>query len=850
VRRLLRVTAIVGGVLVLLLGVVTAAGVFGVRRSLPDVEGRISMPGLATPVEVRRDSYGIPQLYADTAEDLFRAQGYVHAQDRFYEMDFRRHVTSGRLSEWFGEDQLKTDIFLRTLGWRRVAEQEFPKLLPTTRLYLTAYAEGVNAYLAGHSGGELSVEYTGGLLGPEAKPEPWTPVDSLAWLKAMAWDLRGNLDNEIDRVIASTKVSTDQVADLYPAYPFSEHAPIVTTPVPIAPPTVAPAPQAPGRAALPEGVDSALRSLRSSMADLPAQLGASDRSGIGSNSWVVSGSKTTTGKPLLANDPHLAPAMPSIWYQMGLHCRKKVPDCPFDVAGFTFSGVPGVMIGHNDRVAWGFTNLDPDVTDLFVERLSGDSYLYDDRWYPLASRTENIRVKGRPDPVRITVRATRHGPLVSDADAELRRVSQVAPASGQDPMADVTPALALRWTALIPGRTADAIFLLNQARDFGEFRKAAEAFEVPSQNLVYADVDGHIGYQAPGRVPVRRGGDGGWPMPGWTSAYGWIGWIPFDRMPYVFDPPKGYIVTANQAVIESSFPYKLADTWSYGYRSDRISDVLDSLTSSGRKVSPDDVAQLQLDTTNGLAKVLVPYLLRVRVSDFTSDGQDLLRRWDFSQPPDSQAAAYFNAVWKNLLASTFHDELPESTWPGGRDRWYEIVRKMLAEPRNVWWDNVKTRGVREDRDAILVQALTDARDELTMVMAKSPTRWRWGKLHQLTLKNQTFGSSGIAPLEKLFNRGPYELGGGSDAVNATGWEANKEGLPSYQVSTVPSMRMVVDLANLDQSRWINLTGASGHPTSPNYNDQAPLWVAGRTIQWPFTQRAIHEVAHSTLTLAP
>ncbi len=848
-RRLLRVTAIVGGVLVLLLGVVTAAGVLGVRRSFPEVEGRVSMPGLATPVEVRRDEYGIPQIYGDTAEDLFRAQGYVHAQDRFYEMDFRRHVTSGRLSEWFGESQLKTDIFLRTLGWRRVAELEFPKLLPTTRAYLTAYAEGVNTYLGERSGGQLSVEYTAGMLGPPAKPEPWTPVDSLAWLKAMAWDLRGNMENEIDRVIAATKVSTDRVATLYPGYPFKDHAPIVTTPVSMAPPVLQPQ-QSPGRAALPPGAVEALESLRSVVGGLPAQLGAGDRAGFGSNSWVVSGSRTTTGKPLLANDPHLAPAMPSIWYQMGLHCRKKAATCPFDVAGFTFSGVPGVMIGHNDRVAWGFTNLDPDVTDLFVERLNGDSYLYDDRWFPLASRTEEVRVKGRDEPVRITVRATRHGPLVSDADAELRRVSQVSPASGQDPMADVTPALALRWTALIPGRTADAIFLLNQARNFAEFRKAAEAFEVPSQNLIYADIDGHIGYQAPGKIPVRRGGDGGWPMPGWTSAYAWIGWVPFDRMPYVLDPPKGYIVTANQAVIESSFPYKLADTWSYGYRSDRISDVLDSLTKAGGKVSPDAMAQLQLDTSNGLAPILVPYLLRVRVSAFAAEGQTLLRGWDFSQPADSAAAAYFNAVWKNLLAVTFHDELPESTWPGGRDRWFEVVRGMLSDPDNPWWDDVSTRGVREDRDAMLARAMKDARDELTMVMAKSPERWRWGKLHQLSLTNQTFGSSGVAPLEALFNRGPYELSGGNDAVLATGWAANEEGLPGYEVSAVPSMRMVVDLANLDQSRWINLTGASGHPFSPNYNDQAPLWVAGRTIQWPFTEKAIRETAHSTLTLAP
>jgi penicillin G amidase len=855
VRRPLLTRLAVGVAIILAFALIASAGaaVVSIRRSLPDYDGRAALPGLTSDVDVRRDSQGVPQVYADTSEDLFRAQGYVHAQDRFFEMDFRRHLTAGRLAEWFGRDLVETDALVRTLGWRRVAERELPQLSVQARAYLDAYADGVNAYLAEHSGSRLSVEYTLGRLGPDERPEAWTPVDSLAWLKAMAWDLRANLDDEIDRALASTKLSPPRVGELYPAYPFARHAPIVAE----RDATVSSVARNPRRSALPPGTVDALRRVRQLLeASAPLGMGAAGSreggvgsgapSGLGSNSWVVAGRHTATGKPLLANDPHLAPAMPSIWHQAGLHCRTLSTTCRFDVSGFGFAGVPGVVIGHNHQIAWGFTNLGADVMDLYVERLDGNTFMYDGEREPLTTHRELIGIKGE-EPVGIEVRSTRHGPLLSDVHAQLRR-AVIRSTTGREAAAGGWQAgVSLRWTALQPGRTAEAIFRLNAARDWTQFRSAAELLEVPAQNLVYADVEGHIGYQAPGRIPVRREGTGEWAVPGWTSRYEWEGWVPFDKLPSVLDPKQGYIVTANQAVAPASYPYRLADRPAYGYRSDRIGDLLRRQIHAQGKLDGDTMERLQADTYNANAAVLVPYLQKVEVDGFTAQAQRLFDGWDFDQDADSAAAAYFNAVWRRLLALTFRDEIPSGAWPSGGDRWFEVMRRLVAQPDSRWWDDVRTKKVREDRDTMLAKAMVRARAELTKDLAKDPQRWRWGKLHRLELVNSSFGSSGIGPLERLFNRGPYEVGGGSDAVLATGWNAAGE---DYAVTSVPSMRMVVDLADFDRSRWINLTGVSGHPWSGHYNDQIDEWVAGKTVPWAFTRAGVRRAAEHRLVLAP
>ncbi|MFW6204767.1 MAG: penicillin acylase family protein, partial [Actinomycetota bacterium] len=804
-RRIALGLSVVAGLVVLAVVAAAAFTVWSVRRPFPGYDGTVELARLQGSVEVLRDEHGVPHIYADTAEDLFRAQGYVHAQDRFWEMDFRRHVTSGRLAELFGEDQVETDAFIRAMGWRDVAREELPLLDPATRRYLQAYADGVNAWLDGRSGGELGLAYTLlGLTGGDDSPERWSAVDSLAWLKAMAWDLRSNMEQEIDRALLAAELPVERVERLYPDYRYESHPPTVADEYLSSgpPPDVVDAEGEP----LPEQALPALRAAADAVGSLPGLVGTGG--GIGSNAWVVDGTRTTTGMPLLANDPHLAPAMPSIWYQAGLHCREVTEECPFDVTGFTFSGVPGVIIGHNDRIAWGFTNLGADVTDLYLEQVDGERYRVGDNWVPMDVRTETIRVAGAENR-SVTVRATRHGPLLSDHGDSLADVGESAPAAADDTLAEGAEyEVALRWTALEPGRTADALFLLNTARNWEEFREAAAHFEVPAQNLVYADVDGNIGYQAPGKIPVRAEGDGRWPVPGWTDEHEWVGYIPFDGLPSVRNPDEGYLVTANQPVTSPEYPFLLTRDFDYGHRAARIVELLER---SG-PLDAEAMVNVQMDSHNALAEEMVPYLLDLGdLGDYYGDGLELLRGWDYSQPADSAAAAYFNAVWANVLRLTFHDELPEEQWPDGDDRWFEVVRSLLEQPDDPYWDDVTTVGA-ESRDEILEQAARDARDQMTRLQGKDTENWSWGDVHALTLTEQTFGASGIGPVESLVNRGPFEVGGGLATVQATAWYPPE----GFETTWVPSMRMVVDLADLDASRWVDLTGVSGHPYHEHY----------------------------------
>ncbi|MFE3070905.1 penicillin acylase family protein [Streptomyces sp. NPDC059247] len=882
-------------------------GVSTVRASFPQTTGEIRLDGLAGEVEVKRDANGVPQIYADTETDLFRAQGYVQAQDRFYEMDVRRHVTAGRLSEMFGESQVETDSFLRTLGWRRVAQQEYDTVLSQeTKKYLQAYAEGVNAYLKDRDPAAISMEYAALALTNDYAIEPWTPVDSVAWLKAMAWDLRGNMQDEIDRSLMTSRLSASQIKQLYPEYPYALHQPIVgggavdgetgkfdpkgkadegdgTT-----------TGDTPGTG--PDGSDSAngssdssgpqtqLSALSEVLDGVPALLGPNGN-GIGSNSWVVGGKYTTSGKPLLANDPHLAPQLPSLWYQMGLHCRSVSATCRYDVAGYTFSGMPGVIIGHNDKIAWGLTNLGADVTDLYLERIGPDGYLVDGKVKPFTTREEVIKVAGGADR-RITVRSTGHGPLVSDRSAELEKVGQKAPVGNAAPDRGTGYGVSLQWTALQPGKSMDAIFALDRAKDFDEFRAAAKNFEVPSQNLIYADTEGNIGYQSPGKIPQRGKGDGTLPAPGWDSSYRWKGYVPFDRLPYEYNPPRGYIVTANQAVIDHrTYPELLTKDWGYGSRSQRINDLIESKTKDGGKISPDDMRTMQTDNRSEIATLLNPLLLKVDISDpYVREAQKLLEGWDYTQEPDSAAAAYFNAVWRNVLKLAFGEKLPkelrpegdcinvrpadatgpvdeqnklvrecgqrdpDSAQPDGGDRWYEVVRPLLKQEKSEWWvtPGNRTDQATETRDQLLARAMKDARWELTAKLGKDISTWSWGRLHQLTLRNQTLGTAGPDVVQRLLNRGPWNLGGGEAAVDATGWNA----AGGYEVIWVPSMRMVVNVGDWDKSRWINLTGASGHAFSSHYTDQTDAWARGELYDWAFGKAAVEATTRDTLLLKP
>ncbi len=840
--------------------VVVAAVVLGVvawstvRESLPSTEGEARLPGLSADVTVLRDDSGIPHLFGDSLDDLFRAQGYVHAQERFFEMDLRRHITAGRLSELVGSAGLETDKVVRTMGWRRVAEEELPTLDPQTRRVLQAYADGVNTYLRGRSPGAVSLEYTVlGLQLPLGDIEEWTPLDSLSWLKAMAWDLRGNYDDELARARLSGRVTEDQIDAIYPPYDSEVHPPILSEDewsLEGSSRSGAPARTEASRAVsatTAPAAQAAYAAVQAALDAVPQLVGRGE--GVGSNAWAVAGSRTSTGAPLLANDPHLAVAQPGIWIQNSLSCRRVTSECPLNVSGFSFAGVPGVIIGHNDRIAWGFTNLGPDVSDFYLERIIGNTYQRDGEWLPLEQRTETIAVAGGAEE-EITVRSTVHGPVLSDVLSELDDAGSRAPTQQKgDESADY--AVSLAWTGLLPGRTADAILGLNLATGFDEFRQAARSFAVPSQNLVYADTEGHIGYQTPGRIPVRRPAlprtpPGYWPAPGWDSDFDWQGFVDVEDLPWTLDPPDGTIVTANQQVTAGRSPF-LTTEWDAGWRSTRIMQRLAQLET----VTPQDMADIQMDDRDLFADALVPALLGVPLTArdsepdqqdllrFTEEARTLLRDWDRTTPAGdadaAAAAAYFNAVWRNLCELLFDDELPGDMKADGGARWRAAVQNLLADPESEWWDNALTPNVTEGRDEVLRQALVQARLELTRELGKDPSQWDWGKLHRLTLEHRVLGGEDVPDAVRwLFNEGPYDMPGSSAIVNANGWDAGA----GYEVDWAPSMRMVVDLSDLDASTWINQTGVSGHATDEHYADQVEDWVAGVQRPWPFSEEAV------------
>jgi len=870
-----RVALAVAALLVVVIGVVAVLAVTWVRRPFPQTEGDITVPGLGGRVTVIRGEHGIPQIYADNADDLFRAQGYVHAQDRFFEMDLRRHVTAGRLAELVGKSGVETDRVIRTLGWRRTAEAELPTLKPATRRYLQAYADGVNAYIHQQSNpSHMSLEYV--VLSrqvPDYRVEDWTPADSLAWLKAMAWDLRGDYNAELLRArLASGGMSMAQIQDLFPPYPYETNKPILSerdwqpgqsggAPTGATAKAASAVPSAAVlRAESSKPAGEAYAAVGRALSAVPQLLGRGD--GIGSNSWVVSGSRTSTGKPLLANDPHLGVSIPGIWYQVGLHCRSVSSSCPFDVAGYSFSGLPGVVIGHNQSIAWGMTNLGPDVSDFFLEQVRGDTCLRDGKQVPLTLRTETIKIGGGGEET-ITVRSTVHGPLLSDAIDSVGRAGQGPLVNGRTSPGAYE--VALQWTGLQVDRTADALFGLAQATDFQQFREAAKDFAAPAQNLVYADTAGNIGYQAPGKIPVRsrymQSAPGYWIRPGWVSAWDWRGYVPFDQMPWTYNPPEGFIVTANQPVTASGSPF-LTTEWDYGFRAQRIRTLLQGDT----KVTPAAMSRVQGDTRNQFAPVLVKALLGVdlRHDGFTKQAQDLLRGWDFTQPADDSdagaAAAFYNAVWANLLDLTFDDELPRDLWANGGDQWMQAMSVLLTKPRSTWWDDKRTAGVTEGESEVLRKALVQARLQLTEELGKEPADWRWGKLHQLTLRHQVLGGDDVpGVVSMLFNRGPFDLPGGSAIVDANGWNAadavadnQPNGTPSraYDVNWAPSMRMVVDLGHLDASQWVNQTGNSGHVYADSYDDQTKAWAKNELFDWPFSEKAVKDAGGDELTLKP
>ena len=831
------------GVLVLVVG---GYGIWSVQRAFPQTDDTLQVNGLHQQGTVQRDAHGIPVITAETAHDLFLAQGYVHAQDRFWEMDFRRHMTAGRLTELFGESQLGADKFLRSLDWHGIAAQEIANLPQRERAYYEAYADGVNAYLAERQGGALAFEYTVlGFQNRNYEPAPWTPVDSAAWLKAMAWDLRTNLEEETARALLTQQLDAERLADLYPEYPFDKHPIILTEDPDGSGSATADIPARTGMTAT--DTDATPRAATTIHADTHYLAGLADvltavdelmpavGEGIGSNSWVVAGQHTESGLPLLANDPHLGASLPSVWHQVHLRCATITDDCPYDVAGFSFSGLPGVVIGHNQHIAWGFTNLTTDVADFYVEKIQDDGYWHDGELRPFDTREETFTIAGG-DEVTMQVRSTHHGPILSDLEPSFEKVALNPPVGDDDaPPGDF--ALSLRWTALGVSTTAQSIFTLNRAQNFAEFRQAAYEFEVPGQNLIYADTEGNIGYQAPGKLPIRGAGDGYLPQPGWDSAYDWQGFIPFDELPVSYNPDAGYIITANNAIVTDEYPYFLSRDWDYGHRAARITELLESMIDSG-PLTVEMMSQVQLDTQFPGAEPLQEAYAAITIEDDNvREALELLATWDGHNDADSGAAAYANVLWEHVTRAMVQTQEADIR-RDDQSRFVEFFIAQLKDPESIWWGDSK--------EALLTGAAESAYHELVELQGADVQQWNWGELHALWPTHGTFGATGIGVLDALFNRGPYPTGGGAGVVNATGWDMEH----SYVTTTVPSMRMVTDLSDWDQSVWQNLTGTSGHAFHPNYVDQADDWAQGNHFPWPYSPEATESAAQTILILEP
>ncbi len=819
-------------------------------KSFPQINGQLHFQGLNGTVDIYRDKMGIPHIYATTTHDLFFAQGYVHAQDRFWQMDTWRHIGSGTLSEMFGDSQVQTDTFLRTLSWRQTAEAEWNSLSPQSRAILQAYTDGVNAYLKDHSGSAVSLEYSVlQLLTPGYRIEPWTPVNSLTWGKAMAWDLRGNMDEEIQRAVLLKTLTPKQIDELFPPYP-ADHPIIVNK---IGDGSTAASTNTSTEASASASVPTqTLDVAQANLGLLDSVLGPHG-DGIGSNSWVLSGKRTTTGFPILANDPHLAIQMPSIWYQIDLQCKPQNDGCPFDVAGFSFAGVPGVIIGHTNNIAWGFTNNGADVMDLFIEKVNPanpDQYEVNGQWVNFDKRTETINVAGGK-PVTVTIRSTRHGPVISDSYGDLTDKNP-----GNDPKfipfkqragVYLPPqyVIALEWTALKPSTPFEAIWGFDKANDWNDFREASRAFHVPSQNLIYADKQGNIGYQMPGDVPIRKSGDGRYPVPGWTGQYDWTGYIPFDQLPYTYNPTEGYIVTANNEVPPAGYPYFITADWDYGYRANRIVDMIKNAPG---KISLLEVQKMQGDMYDSNAAIFVPLLLQLNARSSLNQPTaiSLLKSWNYETQANSAAAAVFEAFWRHLLQNTFRDDLPPDYQPDGGSRWNEVMRNLVKNPNDPFWDDKTTKNKVETMDDILSKSLTDGVNEVQGHFGGNASKWKWGILHGAYFRNQTLGNSGIGLIEQLFDRGPYQVGGSEAVVDATGWSVNN----GYDTNWLPSMRMVVDLSDLDSSVTVHTTGQSGHAYNKHYDDMAPIWAIVSYYPMWYDPVKVKKAAEAHLILSP
>ena len=808
------------------------------RRAFPKTKGVVKVESLHAPVEIYRDRDGVPHIYADTMEDLLFAQGYVHAQDRFWQMEFWRRIGSGRLSELFGEAVLGVDIYIRTVNFRGLAEEEYEIMDDETRRYLESYSAGVNAYILDKKPRHLGLEFRLlKLQGLDLEIEPWTPVNTLTWFKVMAEDAQGNMREELYRIDIIRTVGIELAQDYFPEYDYVND-PIVVNDDEIT--FSGKKLETDGIAALTDEDISLLLSLNTGLVGAfdpytPMALGKGE--GVGSNAWVLSGDMTATGKPILANDPHLGIQMPSIWYEVGLHSKTGGgPDGtePFNLRGYSFAGVPWIILGNNDRIAWGMCFMSPDVQDLYIERINPhdpNQYEVNGRWVEMDIRREEIVIKEEDEPYVLLVRSTRHGPIVTDHGSMMSANSfDIIPQKSFPENLELS-ALSLRWTALQPMEINRMLLWLGRARNYEEFREAVSYLEAPNIQMTYADVDGNIGFQAVGLIPIRPH-SGLVPVRGWTDDNEWSGFVPFEDLPRVKNPRKGYINATNNATVSSNYPYVIDPDSDLGYRARRIKEMIDQ---GGTDFTVEDMKAMQGDNLCISAAEILPFLKGISFEDeAVVAARDRLFEWDGRMEMESPEAALYGFFWASLVEEIFKDQIHETLWNkdkalGARSSLLRCVNNILGDPNNGWWDDITTLDTVETPDEILARAFEKGYNKGVEELGESLDNWEWGEIHTATFRNQTFGQSGIKLIEKIFNRGPVAVSGGFHQVNRADYSVEN----AFDVHHVSSMRAIYDLSDLSKSEMIITTGQSGHPGHHHYDDFIDRWrfVEYHSARW-------------------
>ena len=761
------------GVIAILL-VAVAGGYAYLKSSEPKIDGHIVVNGLNANVTIVRDENGVPHITGDSIADTLFGLGYVHVQDRLWQMDMNRRIGAGRLSELFGAKTIGTDKFLRTLDVYGHAERSVANLSLETRSALDAYTAGVNAAISGWQGA-LPPEFL--ILG--ASPEPWKPADSIVWIKMMAWDLGGNWGKELLRFqMLQKNLSPQQVAEFMP--PYRGEAPV-------------------NLASLKQmiaGLDLDLTKLASlAPPNLP--------DGAGSNNWVVGGALSETGKPILANDPHLGLSAPAILY----FAQLKAPG--LDAIGATLPGVPAIILGRNQKIAWGFTNTGPDVQDLYIEKLTGENeYLTPDGPRRFETREVTIKVKGQ-DPVTITVRKGRHGPIISDVMKSAR---------------DTTPeghVLAFAWTALRDDDlTSDSALRLMRAGNWDEFKQAIRNFHAPQQNMLYADVDGNIGYYAPARVPIRKPGNifqGTVPVPGWDVTYDWDGFIAFEDLPHEFNPARASIRTANQKIVTDDYPYLITRDWTLPYRADRI----DQLLAATARHSVASFGAMHADDTSLMALELLPMMLVFDPSG--AEQQEAiakLKSWDGRMSIAGPEPLIFSAWMREFTRAVYSDELGD-LFNGNWKMRPVFVGNVLANTNGMsrWCDDVGSGEV-ETCAGLLEKSLGAAIADLEKRYGDAMDDWTWGEAHFAHSDHNPF--TNVAVLKDFFDIKVPSVGG-VHTVNVGRFKLKNEESP-FANEHAASLRGIYDMSNLNRSQFIYSTGQSGNPLSPLYANFSDKWA--------------------------